>query len=190
MNLLLHWADIYSSTENMGMSVFTDKLTAYSNSADYPFTLTMAYGGFTGYYTGTVYLEGEKTVRYSLYPHHGNCYDANIWERARERNEPLTSQVHLPNPTLKDDFSYLEFVGEAPDVTAMYLKDGDVLIRFFNPYNINKEYKMKCVIPFKKIQEVSPDGVNVFNNLEEGKRIPFNLRGKGIKTFRLTGVFN
>ncbi len=189
MNLLLHWADIYSASENVGMSVFTDKLTAYSYGPDYPFTLTVAYGGFTGYYTGTVYLEGDKTVRYSFYPHQGNCYDAGIWERSREVNEPLTSQLHLPNSSMKSSYSFLEFEGDAPDVTAMYVKDDDVLVRFFNPYDETKKYTLKCDIPAKEVDEVSPDGSDKFNDLRGIENINFSLHGKGIKTFKFSKVF-
>jgi len=193
MNLLLHWADLYSPTEKIGLSLFTDRLNTYSYGPEYSFSLTMAFGGESGFYNGYLPLKGNKSIKYSIYPHEGNCYEGEVWKRAREYNEQMTNHLHLPNPTLKNKRSFLSFNGESPDVTTVMVKGDDIWVRIFNPTKEDKNYVFNWHSPVKLVQEISHDGHRVFDELQFQKKSDFtqvsiSLQGLGIKTIRLSGM--
>ena len=193
MNLLLHWADLYSPTENIGLSFFTDRLNTYSHGPDHPFTLTMAFGGESGFYNGYLPLKGPKNVKYSIYPHGGDCYKADIWKKAKEYNEQMKAHLHLPNQSLNSERSLLSFKDETADVTTIMVKGDDIWVRLFNPTQEAKNYVLNWNAKVTAVQEISPDGYTIFDTLKTQKKSDFTkvtvpLQGMGIKTLRFTGV--
>jgi hypothetical protein len=173
------------------MGLFTDRLITYSHGPDYPLSLTLAFGGVSGFYNGFIPLSGKKTMKYSLYPHRGDCFDARMWEEARKVNEPLTAQLHLPDDGLPVSWGFLMFGETVPDVTAMVAEGTDILVRMFNPTKKLERYSLTWHAPAASVEVVSPDGRTVFENLDlqrgdRGISVSIPLHGMGIKTIRFT----
>lgn len=131
-NIVTNWVDAYSSEQDRGMAVFSDRTTAYSCGDGDPLGLVLGWGWEAGFWWGRCPLRGEQESLYSLIPHCGRWTDAELWRQNAAKEEPIEARWMETAPSETSSFSYVRVSPASMILSAAYMNGPDLEVRVFH----------------------------------------------------------
>ena len=153
------------------IGLWCDRLTGYSLRGD-TVTLTMGFGGYSGFFWDDYPLSGRPTLGYSLYPHKGSGFDAHTASVFAGCHEHLTV-TRLPGvPRTFDD---VVFTVNDPDLltTAAVRDEKGWQLRLFNASD--KSRTINCLSTAEGFKGVKCDLWGEPNSEDPSEAVKFEI---------------
>jgi alpha-mannosidase len=158
-NIIVNWVDVVGPNEKYGLAVLSDHTTAYTNGAQYPLALVLAWAWEGGFWWGKHPLRGPMEMSYAIVPHRGRWDTAGISEECSRYSEQLTSQLIEGTPAGKDlSYSMVQLDSRGIQVSTLLVENDAVLIRLFNAESSESVHVVTFANRPKKIEIVELDG--------------------------------
>ncbi len=187
-NIILNWADVYDSTVNCGLALFSDHTTTYSHGGDSPLGLTVQYAG-PGLWGRDYTVEGPTTLRYALLPHVGRWDAGGVEAASLDWNEPLLL-VAGEGVTGKP---LLSASGRGWELVTALREGDDLLLRVYNAAgNDNAQTLSVNAKPSAIIrEELNGQAAETISFIRDRELVRFQLAMPrfGIRTVRLKNVY-
>lgn len=149
-NVILHWADAYSATDDRGLMLLSDHTTSYSFGKDYPLALTLQYSG-GGLWGKDYKITGPTQMSYAIVPHQGRWDEADLESESATWNEPLLTQVvdNVPVGTR----SLLQ-VPDGCRLSSVSVSATGCVVRVFAANTNIRNAKLRLRFPVASVKEV------------------------------------
>jgi alpha-mannosidase len=136
-------------------------------------------------------LDGPTEVRCALLPHAADWQQSGLWTQSKSWNEPLVAAVFQADQVAEPEKSLLNIEGDDWEIPTAHFRDGQVLIRLFNPSASHREKTIHYGGPVSKLELVQLNGqvvrVLAFKQRAAGDAVfKLALPSLGIGTLRIT----
>ena len=157
-NIVCNWVDTFDEAQGLGLAVFSDHTTAYTQGPDHPLSLVLAWGGEGGFWWGKCPLRGTQQIAYGIVPHKGLWSEAQVWQESSRWNEPLLAQLMAGDPDTKEEYSFVTVSGSKLEVPTMLVQGNSLLIRLFNAEADTEEHTVSFASKPSSVHVVELDG--------------------------------
>ncbi|TWR24810.1 glycosyl hydrolase [Mucilaginibacter pallidiroseus] len=158
--VILNWVDVTDANNEYGLALFTDHTTSYTHGENFPLGLVTQYSGM-GLWGRNYTTSGPTYIHYAVMPHKGKWDVAGVWPASAQWNEPLIAASGKKTKTV----SWLVAPQTGLTISAAQIKDGKILLRFFNAEGISGRKKIKLNFKYNKATLVSLNGRSIGNLL-------------------------
>jgi alpha-mannosidase len=193
-NIVLNWVSVADTEDRFGIAVISDHTTAYTHGPDHPLSLVLGWAWEGGFWWGKHPLRGEQTIRYGIVPYTGRWDRAGISQENSKFCEPPVSfliggRAKQPVPPV----SLVKVSDPGVEISAMYIKDGALIVRLFNAESDESEHAVSFERRPHNVHVVELDGVEKQNlpisSSETGRfGVRINVPRFGLVTLRCEWV--
>jgi alpha-mannosidase len=192
-NIILNWVDLFDGASDTGLAILNDGTTSYAHGPEHPLSLVLGWGWEGGFWWGKCPLSGLQEAQYALVPHRGLWDQTALWRETAEWSEPLLTRLapeHVNQPGSQPGRSLLEMDDPGLQLSAMTVKDRDLLVRLFNADGEGDEHEIRFGVRVSAIDLIELDGrpagaLTLSGKSSAGCKVRLKIPRFGIKTLRL-----
>jgi alpha-mannosidase len=186
-NIILHWVDLAEGNDKHGFALLSDHTTSYSYGGGSPLGLTVQFSG-NGLWGRNYVIDTPTHIRFAVIPHSKEWDASDIHNENLRWNEPLICS--FLRHTAPENVSLINVDGTGYEVSAAYLYDDDIIVRFFNADGDDAPQRIKLGMPLSKVEEIDLNG-NTISNINTtkagaGTELELKIPRFGLKTLKLT----
>jgi alpha-mannosidase len=134
---------------------------------------------------------GAHEFRYAIMPHDGSWQDAGVLAEAEKLNLPMTTaQVGKHGGSMPKSWGFLEVspADVALSIAKRAEKDGDIILRVYNPTTRSVEARLSIALPVKTAVLTDMEENPVEEARVDGKTVTVPLPPKKVATVKVTLV--
>lgn len=191
-NVILDWVDVADASNEVGLAMFSDHTTSYTHGPDFPLGLTIQYAG-KGLWGRDYRTAGPTEIRYALLPHPGRWDRGRVPAAAATWQQPVTGA--MSRGAAMPGYSLINPGDSGWEVPAMFVRDGQLIVRLFNASGDDQPQKLKIGFDAGKVELLELDGrviEKLIPQILDGgtKAITLQIPRLGIRTLRFSEVSN
>jgi alpha-mannosidase len=186
-NIILHWVDLAEGNDKHGFALLSDHTTSYSYGDGAPLGLTVQFSG-NGLWGRDYLIDAPTNIRFAAIPHRKEWDASDIHNENLRWNEPLICS--FLQHTEMENVSLINVDDTGYEVSAAYLCDDGIIVRFFNADGGDSPQRIKFGMPLSKAEEIDLNGnttvgINAVKT-SAGTELELKMPRFGLKTLKLT----
>ena len=185
-NIILNWVDLAEGNDKHGFALLSDHTTSYSYGDEFPLGLTVQFSG-DGLWGRNYLIDAPTSIKFAVIPHSKKWDASGIHNESLRWNEPLICS--FLQQTEMENVSLINVDKTGYEISASYLCDDGIIVRFFNADGNNSPQNIKFGTPISKVEEIDLNGNTIASlnaiSVDGEMGLEVEIPRFGLKTLKL-----